>query len=115
MAKYTAVLTAQNTNTYICDIVGRHDADQWFATAMVGGNFGTTGSVSFGVSPDNGVTIYTLPQYGTATPVAITASGAVNLASGFSNKNISTDQLKLYAAIGTATNPSVTITVFDNR
>jgi len=112
MAKYTAVLSAQNTSIKICDIDIRHDANDWYATALLGGTFGT-GTVSLQVSPDAGVTKFTINQDGTATAASATAAGALNIRLG--NNNTNSNPLELYASIATAVNPAITISVFDNR
>lgn len=111
MAKYTASLTAQNTNVYICDIHANRGYERWFASAMAGGAFGT-GTVTFNLSPDQGVTLYPMNQDGTNSAASLTATGALNLASGMQDTNLC---LRLYASIGAATNPNVSITVCDNN
>lgn len=115
MAKYTAALTAQSTSVKVCEIKEPRPLESWFANAMVSGTFGS-GTVSFGISFDGGSTIYPLNQDGTSTAAGLTAIGAVNLRCGTNNRiAATTDVPYLYASIGTATNPSVTIIVLDNR
>lgn len=111
MAKYTATLSAQNTSVYVCEIQKPRANGSWFANACAGGTFGT-GTVTFNLSFDDGVTLYPLPQDGAASVAALTAIGSVNLRCGFVD-NLA--KSKLYASIGTATNPAITITVQDNR
>lgn len=110
--KHTATLSAQNTSVKICDISIPNGLDKYFANCMAIGTFGT-GTVSFQISPDGGVTKFTLKQGETTTLATLTSAGVVNIATGGVNNN--SDQLELYATIGTATNPSLTITVVDNR
>lgn len=113
MAIYTAVLTAQSTSVYLCDIVKNRAFPEWFANGTVTGNFGTTGAVAFQISYDGGTTKSTLQQDGTATAASLTAVGTINLrCAGMSNNN---QPVELYATIGTATTPSVAITLQDNR
>lgn len=112
MAIYTSTLSAQNTNVYICDIVKPRAFSTWYANACASGTFGT-GTVTFNISFDNGVTLLPLTQSGTNSTASITAAGCVNIeCGGLSNL---TPNAKLYASIGTATNPSLTIRVQDNR
>jgi len=115
MAKFTATLSAQSTNVKICEIKEPRKFDSWFANAMVSGTFGG-GTVTFGISFDGGTTIYTLNQDGTNSVASATAAGSVNLRCGTNNKlTATTDVPYLYAAVGTATNPSLSIIVLDNR
>lgn len=111
MAKYTATLSAQNTNVYVCDIIKPRAFEAWIANAMANGTFGT-GTVTFNISFDSGTTLFPMMQEGTATVAALTAIGCLNLRSGDASVNTTA---KLYASIGTATNPSLTITIIDNR
>jgi hypothetical protein len=109
---YTATLSAQNTSVFICDIqIKRDGASEWFANAMASGTFGG-GTVSFQISPDGGATKFTPHSDGTNVAATLTSAGLLNLRCGQTNTNTC---LKLYATIGSATTPSVSITVADNR
>lgn len=110
--RYTATLVAENTSVKVCDIVKPRQLDTWFANACATGDFGT-GTVTWGISFNGGTTILPLNQDGTATAASQTAAGCVNLRSGHQATN--TNIASLYASIATATNPSITLTVFDNR
>lgn len=111
MAIYTATLSAQNTSVYVCDLNKSRNNNDWFANAMATGTFGT-GTVSFQISYDGGTTKLTMNQDGTATAASLTAAGALNLRGGVSSVNAGA---KLYATIGAATNPSVTVIVITNE
>jgi hypothetical protein len=108
---HTATISAQNTSVKVANIGVRNNANNWFANIMATGTFGT-GTVSFQISPDGGVTKFTLNQDGTTTAASLTAAGCINVATGYIRNN---EQLELYATIGTATNPSIAITVVDNQ
>ena len=112
MAIYTGALSAQNTNVYICDVVKDRGFDTWFGQGTASGTFGS-GTVTFNLSYDNGVTLFPLNQDGTSTAAALTAVGVVNLrCAGMSNNNA---PVKIYASIATATNPVLTVRIQDNR
>jgi len=112
MAKYTASLVAQNTSVFICNIDKPRHANDWFANVLVTGTFGG-GTVTFGYTLDNGVTIVPTFMDGTATATTATSASAFNLRAGSGNNN--SDKVQLWAFILAATNPSITINVFDNR
>lgn len=110
MAKYTATLSAQNTNVYVCDITKPRTLGEWFANACVTGTFGT-GTVTFNISFDSGSTLIPLTQDGTATAATVTAAGSINLKCGYTGVLANA---KLYASVGAAATPSLAITVLDN-
>ncbi len=112
MAKYTATLSAQNTSVYVCDIVKPRHADEWFANVMSTGTFGT-GTVTWNISFDSGVTLIPLTQDGRATAATQTAAGALNIRAG--HMQVGTTPAKLYASVATATNPSIALTAFTNN
>lgn len=109
--KYTTNLAAQNTSVKVCDIIRRREADDWIATVVLTGTFGS-GTVSLQISTDGGTTKATLNQEGTATAASATAAIALNIKCGNSSTN---EPAELYATIATATNPDVDIVVYDNR
>lgn len=111
MAIYTATLSAQNTSVLVANITRRSDANSWEANACATGTFGG-GTVSFQISFDSGTTKYTLNQDGTNSAASLTAAGCINLRVGNSERNSS---IQLYATIGAATTPTITITVADNK
>lgn len=113
MAIYTATLSAQNTNVYVCDIERPRAFPSWFANACASGTFGT-GTVTFYISFDSGVTLLPLNMDGTNATAAHTTAACLNLRVGGEVTKLSSPA-KLYAGIGAATNPSIAITVFDNR
>lgn len=112
MAKYTAAISAQNTSVYVCDIQKPRNADEWVGTAIATGTFGT-GTVTWQGSIDGGSTKFDLRDYSTGTVAALTAGGMNNFRLGAPDKLA--DTLKIYATIATATNPSIALTIYDNR
>lgn len=112
MAKYTAALSAQNTNVYIFTVhKPRGGETDCTFTVMVGGTFGT-GTVTINISPDGGTTLYPLAPINGSSP-SITALGAYTFKVGNGDKL--SDAPTIYAAVGAATNPVLTITAFDNN
>lgn len=112
MAKYTATISAQNTSVYVCDVHKPRSSNQWVGTAIATGTFGT-GTVTWQGSVDGGSTKFDLRDISTGTAAALTANGMNNLRLGGPDTQF--DTLKIYATIATATNPSIAITVYDNR
>ncbi len=112
MAKYTGTLSAQNTSVKLCDVTKPTHAESWYATAIATGTFGT-GTVTFQGSVDGGSTKFDLRDCSSGSAAALTAAGMNNLQLGNPDSNL--DSLSIYATIGAATNPSLTITLFDNR
>lgn len=117
MAKYTGTISAQNTSVYLCDVVRPHNQPYWYASICVGtaaGNTFGTGTVTIQGSTDGGTTKFTIMNMA-GTAASFTAAGMLNVALGGPSSNIDTEQLKLYATIGAATNPALAVAVFDNR
>lgn len=110
MAKYTAALTAQNTNTLVCKVRKPRTLDFYFVTLLASGTFGS-GTVTFNASLDGGVTLIPLKD-ALGNAATLTAAGNVNLTLGTPNDK--DDVLAIYASIATATNPSIAISAFDN-
>lgn len=112
MAKYTATLNAQSTNVFLFDVhKPRGGEDCCTFTVMASGTFGA-GTVTINVSPDGGTTLAPLAPINGSSP-SITALGAYTFKIGNGDKNA--DQPKIYAAVGVATNPVLTLTVWDNN
>lgn len=119
MAIYTANLSTQSTNVHVCNIDQPRHGESWFATAATSGAIGG-GTVTWNISFDDGVTLLPMTQDGTATAATQTAVGAINLRSGHINRiktasGATQPQPKIYASIGAATNPTLTLTILDNR
>ena len=75
MSKYTASLSAQNTNTYLFTVhKPRNGSDCCTFTVGVYGTFGT-GTATINLSPDDGVTLLPLAPINGSSP-SITAAGA---------------------------------------
>lgn len=104
-------LTAQNTRIELLKVHKPRSLDFYYASIFVFGTFGG-GTVSIQASPDNGTTFITLNNEA-GTAATFTANGMMNLKTGVNDKL--EGDLILYASIATATNPSLTVTVFDNR
>lgn len=112
MAKYTAALSAQNTSTYVCDVNKPRTLNGWVGTAIATGTFGG-GTVTWQGSVDGGTTKFDLRDNSSGSAASLTAAGMNNLFLGTPGSNL--DTLKVYATIGTATNPSLVITLYDNQ
>lgn len=112
MAKYTATLSAQNTSVKVFNIhKPRNGSDVCTFTAGAYGTFGT-GTVTFNLSPDGGTTLLPLTPI-SGTTVGQTAAAAFTYKVGNGDNN--TDAPAIYASIGAATNPSLTIVAYDNN
>lgn len=112
MAKYTASLSAQNTNTKLFTVhKPRNGSDSCTFTVAVSGTFGT-GTVTINISPDAGVTLIPLAPI-SGTSGAFTANGAMTFKVG--NGDTNSGAPAIYASIATAINPSITITAYDNN
>lgn len=111
MAKYSISLTTAAPTLKVCDIVRRRESDEWFATAVASGTFGS-GTVAFQISFDGGTTKAPLNQDGTATAASLAALGAVNLRTGNSSSNTPP---QLWATLSGSTGATVAVNVFDNR
>lgn len=110
--KYTAALSAQNTNVYVMDVhKPRGGEDCCTFTIMASGTFGG-GTVTVNVSPDSGTTLAPLAPINGSSP-SITSVGAYTFKIGNGGRN--TDQPKIYVAVGAATTPSLVITCWDNN
>jgi hypothetical protein len=109
--KYTATFAADAANTKICDVIRRHDAQEWFATVYIYGTFGS-GTVTLFSSPDGGTTKVPLKD-ASNTAISATTAGMFNVRLGDGNKN--TDAPIIYATLAGSTNPALTVAIFDNR
>lgn len=110
MSTHRNSLTAQNTSTKICHVHKPRYADFYFISILASGDFGG-GTVTLQGSVDGGTTKIPLKDaLGNAATLA--AAGNVNLTLGVPNTN--TVHFDIYASIGTATTPSISITAFDN-
>lgn len=110
MTKYTATVTS-NTDVYICDVNKKRDFYEWFGTFLAYGTWGS-GTITYKISPDGGTTKIALKD-ASGTSITSTADDnfTINLAGGSTN----TDAPKLYVTMAGATNPSVTVVLYDNN
>ncbi len=112
MAKYTAALSAQNTNVLVFTVhKPRNGADCCTFTVGVYGTFGT-GTATVNLSPDGGTTLLPLAPINGSSP-SITANGCYTFKVG--NGDTNSDAPKIYVAIGAATNPALSIVAYDNN
>jgi hypothetical protein len=112
MAKYTAALSAQNTNVYLFTVhKPRNGSDCCTFTLGAYGTFGG-GTVTVNVSPDSGTTLLPLAPINGSSP-SITAAGAYTFKIGNGDKN--NDAPQIFVAVGAATNPSLSIVAWDNN
>jgi len=112
MSKYTAALSAQNTNAKVFDVhKPRNGSESCLFTLGVYGTFGT-GTVTVNLSPDGGITLLPLAPINGSSP-SITANGAYTFKVGNGDKI--DDYPSIYVAIGAATNPDLDIVAWDNN
>jgi hypothetical protein len=81
------------------------------ATVFVYGTFGS-GTLKLQASPDGGTTKIDLPNL-SGTAISVTANGIYNIQLG--NGNALGADIILYAVLTGATNPSLTVAIYDNR
>ena len=110
--KHTRTITTNDSDTLLCPVVGRKGSDGYTATIVVTGTFGS-GTIALKLSVDGGTTKVSLKdQNGDA--IAITANDAVQIPVMGFGAELDGAPL-LYASLSGATNPSLTVTVLDNR
>jgi hypothetical protein len=111
MAKYTATFTADASLTYVCTVNKVRSLTEWFATAFIYGTFGS-GTLTLHVSPDGGTT--KVPLLNTSnTAISATAAAMANIMLGDGGTN--SDALMIYATLAGSTNPTLVVSIFDNR
>lgn len=112
MAKYSATLSAQNTNTILFTAhKPRNGSVSSLFTVLVSGTFGG-GTVTVNISPDKGTTLVPLVPIGTSAPT-ITAAMAFTYQVGNGDKLA--DSPDIYVSIGAATTPTINIVAYDNN
>ncbi len=111
MAKYSITFAADGALTYICDVIKPRELTNWRATAVFAGDDGG-GTTTLHVSPDGGTTKVPLSNTSN-TAVSVTAPGTANLELGIGSKN--SDAMKIYATLAGSTNPTWTVSIFDNN
>lgn len=114
MALYSAQIT-DNGSVYICHVRRRRDATYWIGTILVygtpgGGTFGS-GTITWNLSPDNGVTLIPMKDLSGNT---ITSTAADNFNTTLGNPHNNDQNLTVYATMAGATNPNVTALLYDN-
>lgn len=107
--KTTTTFTA-DASKKICDVKKRIDTSNFLATILAYGTWGG-GTITYYLSPDNGTTKVALKDL-TGVAVTSTADDNVNTNLGSSDNS---PLLEIWATLAGATNPSLTINVFDNR
>jgi len=112
MAKYSATLTAQDTNTQVCMVHKKRSLTVWSATVQIYTNTSWSGTVTLYLSTDGGTTKVAMMDIG-GNPITATANTNFNIQVG--NGNTNSNAPIIYAGIGAATNPNVTIDILDNN
>lgn len=111
MAKQTPVVfSVDAANTRICTVNRPSSAEEYFATVLISGTFGS-GTVTMFISPDGGTTKVALKDIGN-TAISATAAAMFNIRLG--NGATNSDAPILYATLAGSTNPTITVAVFDN-
>ena len=108
--RYTANITAQNTNVYLCNIRKKRDLTMWFAGIQVQGTFGG-GTVTLYLSLDGG---NTLVPFNDMTGNPYTATQNDNFTVNWGRATKESEQPRVYVGIGAATNPNIQIYCDDN-
>lgn len=105
--KHSITFAADGT-AYLATVVRRHaDATDFVATVSYSGTFGS-GTVKLQWSPDGGTTKIDIPS-SSSTSATVIGLGPL----GNATKN--GDEPLIYAVLTGSTNPSLVVTMFDNR
>lgn len=113
MAIFQTTVAANTTATLIGKAVKPANADFWEGSVGVSGTFGS-GTVTFLVSYDGGTTKFAIAKDAYAATLSFTAAGMTQLPH-LGNGNNNNDAPLIYVVLSGATNPSLTITLADNR
>lgn len=111
MAKYTATFAADASNTYVCTVHKTRQSNDFYATVVLSGGFGS-GTLTMLLSPDGGTTKVALSD-ASGTVISKTSAGTINIRLGVGGTN--SDSPIIYATLAGSTNPTLTLTVFDNN
>ena len=112
MSKYTVTLSGDGS-TKVCEIDRRRaDSNNWQGTAFISGTFGS-GTVKLQFSPDGGTTKFDSKDW-SGTAISTTAN-AMFVTQPMGSGDKLTDFISVYATITGSTNPSVSVSLFDNR
>lgn len=112
MAKYSATITADGA-TLICKVKRPAHATVWQGTAFINGSTFGSGTVTLQASPDDGTTKIGMKDFN-GTTISATANSVWPLAP-MGNGNENDEYISIYANITGSTNPSLTVTIWDNR
>ncbi len=107
------VFTADAANTEFASCAKPRTSDKYLATVSIYGTFGS-GTVTLFMSPDNGTTKIALIDDLTGVAFSLTAARCFDIEMGTGDGSAGTSEIKLYATLAGATNPSLNITVHDN-
>lgn len=108
---YTTNTLSADGSVQIASCHSRRGVLEYIATILVNGTWGG-GTITFSFSKNGGTTKIPVKDL-TGTTVTSTADDNVNISTGTSH--INTVELTLWATLAGATNPSLTLDVFDNR
>lgn len=111
MAKYSVTLSADTAGTKICDVNRPRAFYQWFGLLGAQGTFGS-GTLTWHLSIDDGATLIPIEDL-TGTPITQTANGAVT--SSLPGGGNLTENVSIWVALASSTNPSIEAFVFDNN
>lgn len=109
MALYTSTITADG-DTKLIDVRLPRGKDKWVASVYIYGTFGS-GTATLKASPDAGTTKITLKD-SLGNNIATTAAAVYLVELGGTDKNAFSQGL--YLTLSGATNPNLTVRVFDN-
>lgn len=109
------MLTTQTFTADASKLIGtvhrRSMAPHYVGTIIAYGTWGS-GTITYYLSPNGGTTKVPLKDL-TGTTVTSTADDNVNVQLG--NSNVNSTELSVWATLAGATNPSLTVSMYDNR
>lgn len=112
MAKYTLTFNANAADQKVMTVKIPGTATEWFANSYVYGTFGG-GTVTLFASPDGGTTKIALKDAISGTAISVATTAAMNTIRLGSGSKLD-DNIGIYATLSGATNPSLTVAIFDN-
>lgn len=113
MARNSITFAADASLTKIMTIGRNRNLKTWFGTVAVYGTFGS-GTITMFMSPDGGTTKVAVTKDNNSVAIGtLNAAAVFNLE--FGNGDSNTDKIILYATLAGATNPALTVAVFDNQ
>jgi hypothetical protein len=112
MSKYSVVVSGNVTNQYLCTVNKKREFLYWEATLIAAGSSFGSGTLTWRMSPDKGVTwIDMQDESGSSVTATANSNFTVRLGGGSTNS----DNLQVGFSVAGSTNPSFTVYAFDNN